>query len=151
MDSSLWTQTNQDAHSPIKPPPLLRYVHNSARPALQLCSGAAVPTVTAFHSKALSHIYSVPFWIKHDRYPQATNSSSVTDVNHSYLRDASASKPQQSAWAHFLSMTGNFPCLPSSSQWGHENCFDVSSFKPLQSKSTLASNPFGYNSQQQFP
>lgn len=103
----------------------------------------------AFDSEALSHVYSVPFWIKLYRYLQAINDS-ITNFNHSYQSDGSASK-QQSAWVHFLSITGNFPWLPSSSQWGHENCFDVSSFKPLQSKSTLASNPFRYNSQQQFP
>lgn len=39
----------------------------------------------------------------------------------------------------FFSIIGNFPWLPSSSQWGHENCFDVSFFK--QSKSALASTP----------
>lgn len=147
MGLSLWTQTNQDAHSAIKPPPLLRYVHDLAWPAPQLCSGAAAPTMHL--TQRLSAMSTLSLF-KYYRYLEAKNGS-LTNFNHSYRSGARASKLQESAWVHFLSITGNFPWLPSSSQWGHENCFDVPSFKPLQSKSTLASNPFRYNSQQQFP
>lgn len=139
MGSSLWTQTNQDAFSYQTTSPEICPQCDMTCTATLLRCGCSNCNYS-FDSEALSHVYSGPFWIKHYRYLQTINGS-ITNFNHSYRSDASASKLQQSAWAHFLSITGNFSWLPSSSHWRHENCFDVSSFKPLQSKSTLASNP----------